>query len=186
MSRKAEIPAQLKRELDGVLPLVEEAARPDFRYYVKEDIEVKPDGVIFGGNRVFFSEDLAKTCFGAIAMLAIAATLGPGLDKLAERYGEEGRLTAQAIVDAAGSAAIERMTTVLQGQLAEAYWKQGYKVTRRFSPGYGDFDLEYQSKVLELSSGYEIGISLTDNNMMLPLKSITALIGLIPDGKGEV
>ena len=53
---------------------------------------------------------------------------------------------------------------------------------RRYSPDYGDFDLEYQSEVLELSGGYEIGIPLTENNVMIPLKSVTALIGLISDG----
>lgn len=182
MSRKAEIPAQLKRELDQVLPLVEEAAKPDFSFNIYEDIEVKYNGIILNGSRVFFSEDLAKTLNGSAAILAVATTMGSGLDELTEHFGDEGRLTAQAIVDAAGSAAVERMTTVLQGQLAEDYWEQGLKLTRRYSPGYGDFDLEYQPEVLELSEGYEIGISLTDNNMMIPLKSVTALIGLVPDG----
>jgi cobalamin-dependent methionine synthase I len=183
MSRKAEIPAQLKRELNEVLPLVEEAARPDFSFNIYEAIEVKSNGIVYDSNRVFISDDLAKTLSGAAAILAVATTMGPGLDELTEHFGDEGRLTAQAIVDAAGSAAVERMTTVLQGQLAEDYWEQGFKLTRRYSPGYGDFGLEYQPEVLKLSGGYEIGISLTENNMMIPLKSVTALIGLVPDGK---
>ena len=49
----------------------------------------------------------------------------------------------------------------------------------RFSPGYGDFDLKYQKDILEyLDANKKIGISLTDSLMMIPTKSITAIIGI--------
>ncbi len=182
MSRKAEIPEQLKRELDEVLPIVAEALRADYSLNAIDEIEVNPDAVILKGGIEFYSENLAEILNGSISILAIATTLGSGVDELADRFGGEGRLTAQTIVDAAGSAAIERMTAALQAELAGSYWDNGFTLTRRYSPGYGDFNLDYQPQVLELSGGYEIGITLTENNMMLPLKSVTALIGLRTDG----
>jgi hypothetical protein len=172
----------LKKELREVLPLVESVMKPVFEFGIIREVEVKPNGITLNGSKVLSSEDLAKTLEGSIAVLALAVTLGPGPDELAVRYGDEGRLTAQAITGAAGSAAVERVTTVLQGYLAEAYWDKGFKLTRRFSPGYGDFGLDYQSDVLKLSGGYNIGIKLTENDMMIPLKSVTVLVGIIPDG----
>ena len=50
---------------------------------------------------------------------------------------------------------------------------------RRFSPGYGDLDLKYQPLILnELSALKHTGITLLENLMMTPSKSVTAIIGI--------
>jgi cobalamin-dependent methionine synthase I len=43
------------------------------------------------------------------------------------------------------------------------------------SPGYGDFGLEDQPQLLELSGGAALGITVTENFMMVPRKSVTAV-----------
>lgn len=48
----------------------------------------------------------------------------------------------------------------------------------RYSPGYGDLDLEIQPKLLKLLDGEQIGITTNSSHLLLPQKSITALIGL--------
>ena len=48
----------------------------------------------------------------------------------------------------------------------------------RFSPGYGDFPLECQGMLLEaLEAGKRIGIKLTDSLLMMPSKSVSAVMG---------
>ena len=58
--------------------------------------------------------------------------------------------------------------------------KQSYKYLRpRFSPGYGDFDINYQKKIVQLlDSAKQIGLTLTEGCMMVPTKSVTAFIGI--------
>jgi hypothetical protein len=49
----------------------------------------------------------------------------------------------------------------------------------RFSPGYGDFDLSVQTNICDvLKTGKTIGVTLTDSLLMMPSKSVTAVVGL--------
>ena len=51
----------------------------------------------------------------------------------------------------------------------------------RFSPGYGDFDIQYQEPLMRmLDCAKTIGLTMTDSCMMTPTKSVTALIGASP------
>ena len=56
--------------------------------------------------------------------------------------------------------------------------RQGYMMKWRFSPGYGDWPIQQQPEILELAKGSVIGVSLTESLMLMPRKSITAIIGL--------
>ena len=57
--------------------------------------------------------------------------------------------------------------------------KKGLYLRPRFSPGYGDFSLSCQRAVLDaLDAGKHLGIKLTDSFLMMPSKSVTAVIGV--------
>lgn len=57
--------------------------------------------------------------------------------------------------------------------------EEGEYLTPGFSPGYGDWDLSAQRQVLDiLDAPRRIGLTLTAGGMLVPEKSITALVGI--------
>ena len=58
--------------------------------------------------------------------------------------------------------------------------KQGYKPTWRFSPGYGNWPLEIQPQLAKIIKTEMIGLQVTENYLLFPRKSVTAIIGLMP------
>ena len=57
-------------------------------------------------------------------------------------------------------------------------------MTPRFSPGYGDLPIELQRDFLTLlDASRKIGLTATESSMLVPSKSITALIGIRSDQK---
>ena len=51
--------------------------------------------------------------------------------------------------------------------------------TSRFSPGYGDYPITHQRDMLAyLDAARKIGLTLTSADMLVPTKSITAVVGL--------
>jgi hypothetical protein len=55
----------------------------------------------------------------------------------------------------------------------------GLYFTDRFSPGYGDLPLSLQPALTSLlDTSRQIGLTLTDSLILLPRKSVTAVLGL--------
>jgi len=123
------------------------------------------------------SASLAKHLRGCGRLALMAATLGAGADALLRRYGV--RDMGKAVVAQAVSAAmIEAYCGQVQDELAQKPEAKGLSLTVRYSPGYGDFTLNYQKDILRLlNAGRHIGLTLTDGNMLTPSKSVTAVIG---------
>ena len=129
-------------------------------------------------------------------VILFAATIGPGADMLIRRF--SGRSTVKpAILQAAGAAAIEafadEVTDMIKRELGDykygialrprgenASGADSVSFRMRFSPGYGDFNLEHQNdffRLLQLEKN--LGMSLNSALLMSPSKSITAVIGVL-------
>ncbi len=107
----------------------------------------------------------------------MAATLGAEVDRNI-KINEKINLTKSLIMDAVATAYIERVCDYAQESIRKEAKDRGYNITSRFSPGYGDLNIETQRDIIFLSNAFKIGITLTDSYMMIPRKSVTAIIGL--------
>ena len=165
-------------ELGSLLDEVWEAAAPLLSYRVAYRIlpaECAGDTVMLGGLALpsrALAERLA-TCREAILM---AATVGIGLDRLLLRYGRVSPVRAL-LLQAIGAERVEALLSVFS---AEREAELG-RLTRRFSPGYGDLPLACQREILPiLSAERTLGITLGESLLMTPTKSVTAIAGILP------
>ena len=105
----------------------------------------------------------------------LVCTLGAEFDLWVRR--EQMRDMARAaMLDALGSAYIEAACDAAEEAIRARL--PGLYLTDRFSPGYGDLPLAVQPTLLTLAGGSRIGVTLTDTMLMVPQKSVTAIIGL--------
>ena len=124
------------------------------------------------------SEALARNLAGCCGALLLAATIGPACDMLVRRASITSAADA-AIYQAAGAAAIEAFLDDMNDKIKADYEAQGLFLRPRFSPGYGDLKLDHQKdwfRLLDISK--QIGVELTDSLLMVPTKSVTAIIGI--------
>lgn len=124
------------------------------------------------------SIDLSKNLKGCFEVVLFAATLGMGVDRLITSYSR--LLPSMAtIIDTIGSVAIESWCDKYNEKIKDSMAKEGQYISSRFSPGYGDFSIEHQKDILSvLNANRKIGICLTDGYMMVPRKSVSAIIGI--------
>lgn len=121
----------------------------------------------------FGSQALASHLEGCEESVLMAATLGAQADQLIRRAEASDTLRA-AVLHACAAAKIEAYCDEVQASIPQA-------LRPRFSPGYGDFPLEAQQILLNLTQANKhIGLYLTDGCMLVPTKSITAVMGLGP------
>ena len=173
--RVRESDATMRRLLEECSKCVYESAVPK-AVYTKVDVKIEKDIVDFGFIKVK-SSNLAMHLADCDEAYIMAATLGVGIDRLFEKYNRILQ-TKAAVCDATASALIESFCDYVNDFIVN-----GRDAVMRFSPGYGDFDLNYQKDILSyLDANKKIGISLTDSLMMVPTKSVTAIIGIKREG----
>lgn len=139
------------------------------------------------GNEVRFadvfieSRSLARNLAGCTQCVLFAATAGPFCDMLVKRASVTSSAYASCC-QAAGAAAIEAYCDLINDKIKDEYEAKGLFARPRFSPGYGDLPLENQKdwfRLLDITRN--TGIELTGSLLMVPTKSVTAIIGLSPD-----
>ena len=131
------------------------------------------------GKMRFSSRQLGQHLQGCGQIAVMAATLGSGADSALRRLALT-NVAQAAAAQAVCAALIERYCDEVQREIAQAV--PGLYLKPRFSPGYGDWQLEDQQKILQLlNCEKKIGLTLTDGYMLTPVKSVTAVIGLSVD-----
>ena len=74
---------------------------------------------------------------------------------------------------------IEVLCDTIDAQFREEYKKQGLFLTTRYSPGYGDLPIGIQRDFIRLlDTVRRIGLNVSDSGIMIPRKSVTAIIGI--------
>ena len=105
----------------------------------------------------------------------LLCTLGANFDLWLRRI--QARDMSQAVMmDALGSSYVEAICDAATEEIARRFPNK--HLTDRFSPGYGDLPLSVQPALLEAVGAMRLGVSLTRWQMMIPCKSVSALIGL--------
>ncbi len=138
----------------------------------------KSDNIIFIAGYSVSSVSLARNLEGCSEVYLLAATIGLAPDRLIRRASITS-MTDALILQAISTEMIEAYCRQLVVDLNELLLPEG-KITRpRFSPGYGDLSLEFQKPLLLLLDAFKlIGLSLTSSLLLMPTKSVTAIIGI--------
>lgn len=140
--------------------------------YEKVPVKINGSSVDLGFMTVS-SNSLAKNLSDCNHAYILAATTGIEAHRLIERNGIVSPLKG-VITDCIGSAAIEALCDKINLSFENSDF-----LRPRFSPGYGDLSLEHQKDIIEfLQTSKNIGMNLTESLMMIPVKSVTAIIGI--------
>ena len=140
--------------------------------YAIADITVNENAVDFGFMRVE-SKNLSTNLRLCDRAYVFCATLGTEVDRYFEKLKRISSAKA-AVFSAVASSYIESVCDYVNAIIAE-----GKTVANRFSCGYGDFCLEHQKDILNaLEADKKIGVCLTESLMMVPVKTVTAIVGV--------
>lgn len=148
-------------------------AAANYRYaYVKLPIEITNEVIDFGFSSVN-SDSLSKVLNGCNEAYILAVSAGIDTDRLINKLYFQSSSEAF-ITDCIGSVMVEALADYVNFEICK-----DLNTTKRFSPGYSDFPLDFQKPLLDrLSAQSTVGISLSEQLFMTPMKSITAIIGI--------
>ena len=118
--------------------------------------------------------DIQRLLKESHACVILAATLGNKIDRKMKQIQMQ-NMTKALFFDCCANAAIETVCDLFQEKMTNQY----PYLTDRFSCGYGDMPVELQKEFIDtLDATKKIGLFVNENSILLPLKSVTAIIGI--------
>lgn len=127
-------------------------------------------GLLFDGPGV------QRWLVGCTRATLMVVTVGPEIDETLHKL-KAAQITDAFYLDAVASELVEAATRAVDEDVDRAIRKAGYEPTRRRSPGYGGWSLEAQPDILRFCEADRIGVTCNSAHLMLPTKTITAVIG---------
>ena len=164
--------------IDKSIEEIKKISKPKYTYnifnidYAEEELILKECNLYLTGNSI--KGHLA----GCEKAVVIGATLGINVDNEI-RKAEASTMLKAYILDACGTEMIEKICDEVEKEIQLSAKKDRFSATPRFSPGYGDLPIETQIPIGRiLDTSRKIGLTITNNSLMIPRKSVTAIIGL--------
>lgn len=154
------------------------AANPRY-VWKKFDLDRNGNEFTVRGTDISFRGDTAAAFLdGCDTCAMLGATLGIGGDA-AIRRAQHTNMAKAVIYDACATDLIEKVCDYAMTDIGSYAAQCNMQITDRFSPGYGDFALEFQRDLCNLiDAGRSLGIYVTENLLLTPAKSVTAIVGI--------
>ena len=111
-------------------------------------------------------------------MAVFVCTAGDGISQWSKQMMAANDPLKGFIADILGSVVVETAIDAIQQKLSDEMAQSGLKITNRYSPGYCGWPTKEQHKLFSLMPEGICGIRLTESALMLPIKSVSGIIGV--------
>ena len=172
----------LRRAADACLKKAAELCSPKSVWSAKRVVSIIENCVELEGGAKLSSAFLASYLKGARSIGIFIVTIGKALEDEASRLMADGEPLDGYLLDRIGSLAVESFAESFERLARDDCKRRSLSVSRRLSPGYCDWLIEEQFELKKLVDFSKAGVRLTDACMMVPKKSISAVVGIGPTG----
>jgi len=166
--------------LGDVLPEALEMLQPSF-WCKAVDIERirRPRVTLSDGVRIVLASDvLCRALAPCQQAVCFVCSIGSRLEGEVAALMGRGETLRASLLDAIGSEATERVADYVEAKVKREAESVGAGITLRYSPGYCDWDITQQRKLFKIFEPDDIGVSLTEECLMIPQKSVSGIVGV--------
>ena len=156
-----------RRETQAVIDEVGGWLRPQFCFFVVRELPVFDMGRIIG-----------RQLHGSEAYALFICTSGVAFEAYQQQQKQAGDMVRVFIADSLGSVIAEKTADQMELAVQQGIDKLGWHHTNRFSPGYCGWHVSQQQLLFPLFEGKTCGVTLTDSSLMVPIKSVSGIMGL--------
>lgn len=176
----AQVSPRIESLIEEYMGKARDLIEPVYTYAMQNIQQVKGTSVQIDKSITLDSQVISQVLSPCNNVAVFALTIGDKLEKMTAELGEQGLILEAFILDSIGSSFTEKTAEVVNGIISEMANIQNQSVSRRFSPGYCDWHISQQKMLFKILDRNVPGITLSDDYMMTPEKSITGIIGIGP------
>ena len=184
----ADVPdAETVRTTELLLADASAFLHPCFEYiFLDGKIDLETDRITLDGPQGPVAFDagriICRQLNSARRFAVFVATVGRDYFQWTDRIKARDDVFQTYVADCVGSQVAESAADYMERVLQTELDTQGLKRTNRYSPGYCSWHVSCQPALFSLfPEEHPCGIELTDSCLMLPVKSVSGIIGIGPD-----
>jgi hypothetical protein len=173
---------QVPQKVHGILTELQMKAvqlfQPMYQYAILSirSIDEEKQTVTLENMHVFHGEGIVEALQYSIKAAIFLVTLGHPIIGEIERLNRVD-VSKGFFLDVLSSVAVENFAEQVHLEIAHLILGQGLYVGHRYSPGFCDWDLTQQRVLFSVLDSSELSVRLTDHCMMVPRKSVSAIVG---------
>jgi hypothetical protein len=156
---------------------------PSYSYVVRPVLGGGGKQTDIGASGKLESAVLARLMTRCEYAIIFAMTIGDYLEQISAQLSQNNMVLQSTVLDAIGSGAVEKFAAIFQETVNEMAAARRMVASRRFSPGYCDWDVSQQTIIFDALGDDTAGVELTANMLMMPRKSISGIIGIGQPGR---
>ena len=168
--------------LDRLLTTLPRLLRPRGVYRIDRVTRLEPRRIVLASGTTY-TGSVGTYLLHSEFIAGFVVTIGSAAERLSRTWLRAGRVMAGTIADAVASEAAEAAAQRLRAEVCSWAQARGMDVTPAYSPGYCGMDLRQQEVLFAELPARAINVRLTPSCLMLPLKSVSGLIGIGPPGR---
>lgn len=149
-------------------------------YKIFFDEKVKVDSekfiyknIVFNTGKIISEQLIESEYFGIFV-----SSIGIRFDEWTRKLFDTGEFDLGYIADLIGSELAEAAANEVEKKIVEKASEQRLNCTNRLSPGYCGWNVSEQQKLFSLLPENFCDVSLTESSLMIPMKSISGIIGI--------
>lgn len=171
----------VKAEVAEALNEIKDFLKPELCFYIgKGELDEELFTLHTNGRTMNIGKIITRQLRGSSLYAFFVCTAGIAFQDYQERLKSEGDIVKEFTANAIGSVIAEKTADAMEREL-EAFLEgtSGFRHTNRFSPGYCGWHVREQQL---LFSTFPVenpcGVKLTESSLMLPIKSVSGVIGI--------
>jgi Vitamin B12 dependent methionine synthase, activation domain len=130
------------------------------------------------GKSFLLNKMVASALKSSTGIAIFIGTCGDEVEKYSKKLINKGDTLEGFIVDLIGSEIAEWVAEYTHDLIEKKLLPSGMRTTNRYSPGYCNWPVSDQHQIFSLMENNNCGVSLNASSLMIPIKSVSGIIGL--------
>jgi len=170
--------ARISSLIDDYAEHAHHLINPLYSYVIKNVEWARGSMALIDDSIIFKSQVVAQLLEHCSQVAILLVTIGKYLEETTSKLARDRLMLQATVLDAIGSDAVEKVADAVQDRIKEIAGTMGLVISRRFGPGYCDWNIGQQRMIFHALTGNTMGVRLTGECLMIPQKSISGIVGI--------
>lgn len=146
--------------------------------------EMRHEKVLLANGKRIGNGPVTTVMGGAECVAIGVCTVGAAVVDRIHEYKDRGEAVRSMLVDQLATLAVAQLSNLFYRRLETETALQGLHISTYLSPGESEWSIKDQAVIFDLLDTTQIGVSLTESLLMVPVKSLSLMAGLGPSPMG--